>query len=178
MPKHYVYRMDHDTGFAPHTSNGMCTLCGCKTKTVESWAQPGSWVIAIGGKGTGKPGTLIYALEVEATPSLAELRRRSPALVAYLQGRSPSSRVLVSRHFYYLGNNAISLPASLERLVIRTQGCKTVADDDLARLIAHLERRFAPGVHGAPNNLPREVRGKCRCGRANKRLKQTGGEKA
>src|SRR5687767_10916373 len=64
MAKHYVYRMDHDTGFAPRVSKGTCTLCGCKTTTVEAWANPGSWIIGIGGKGTGRPDALIYALKV------------------------------------------------------------------------------------------------------------------
>jgi len=167
MAKHYAYRMDHDTGFAPHITRGACTLCGCKTTTVESWAQPGSWVLGIGGKGTGKPDALIYALEVEAAPSLERLRRESPSVAAYLEGRSRSSRVLVSKHFYYLGSNAVPLPPSLQRVVVRTQGCKCVDDEDVARLVAHLgQLRLCPGVHGAPNNPRRRPKGKCGCGRA------------
>jgi hypothetical protein len=83
MPNHYAYRLDHDTGFAPHIVNGICTLCGCKTTTIEQWAQPVSWIVGIGGNGTGKPNRLIYAMRVEATPSLEALCRREPFLTAY-----------------------------------------------------------------------------------------------
>src|SRR5258705_13245902 len=27
-PRHYVYRVDHDLGFAPHISGNLCTVCG------------------------------------------------------------------------------------------------------------------------------------------------------
>jgi len=158
MPKHYLYRMDHDTGFAPHISKSkkVCTLCGCKPTTIEAWAKPGSWVIGIGGKGTGKRDALIYALRVRATLTVAEFRRQFPDDAAYLAGRSLKgpSRVLVARHFYYLGNRAVALPAHLEHLVIRAQGCKKVADEDVAKLDAYLATNFGPGVHGSPNNPP------------------------
>ena len=72
MPKHYVYRMDHDVGFAPRVHRRACTLCGCKTTTVEQWAEPGSWVVGIGGLGTGRPDALIYAMRVNSTPSYRE----------------------------------------------------------------------------------------------------------
>jgi hypothetical protein len=168
MAKHYVYRMDHDTGFAPHVSEGLCTLCGCKTTTVEAWAKPGSWIIGIGGKGTGRPDALIYALRVEANPTLAEFQRQSPRRAAYLAGRSlkASTKVLVARHFYYLGSSAMSLPANLEHLMIRAQGCKTMADDDVARLDAYLAEQVGPGVHGLPNNPSRALSKGCGCGRA------------
>ena len=100
MAKHYTYRMDHDTGFAPHTSGGLCTLCGCKTTSVEQWAMAGSWVIGIGGNESGKPDALIYAMQVEEALSLGQFRRQAPKPAAYLRSLDPSSRVLVSRHFY------------------------------------------------------------------------------
>ena len=126
MAKHYVYRMDHDTGFAPHVSKTVCTLCGCKLTTVEAWAEPGSWVIGIGGNGTGRPDALIYALKFATTPTLGDLRRQSPHRAAYLAGRSlkPSAKVLVSHHFYYFGSNAVPLPSNLAHLIIARQGCK------------------------------------------------------
>jgi hypothetical protein len=179
MAKHYMYRMDHDTGFAPHVAEDVCTLCGCKTTTVEAWAEPGSWVIGIGGMGTGRPDALIYALKVEVNPSLAEFQRQSPQRAVYLAGRSlkPTSKVLVARHFYYLGNNAVSLPSNLKHLMIRAQGCKTASSDDVERLDAYLTGEFGPGIHGSPNNQSRTPRRRCGCGRANNRLDRTGGKK-
>ena len=166
MAKHYVYRMDHDTGFAPKASKRKCTLCGCKITTVEAWAEPGSWVIGIGGKRTGKPDALIYALKVDANPSLSEFRRASPTRAAYLTAPwlKPSAKVLVGRHFYYLGDNAVSLPPHLRHLIIRAQGCKTAADEDVVALDAYLAGRFGPGVHGDPNNESVTSKRRCGCG--------------
>jgi hypothetical protein len=167
MPPHYVYRMDHDTGFAPHVSRGLCTLCGCKTTTVEAWAEPGSWVIGIGGKGTGRPDALIYAMRVEANPTLARFRRDSPHQAEYLGGSAlkPSANVLVAHHFYYLGDHAVSLPPSLKHLVIRFQGSKRVADGEACRLDSFLAKRFGRGAHGYPNNASPPLGRKCGCGR-------------
>jgi hypothetical protein len=170
MAKHYVYRMDHDTGFAPHVARSICTLCGCKTTTVEAWAEPGSWIIGIGGKGTGKPDALIYALKVKANPTVAEFKRQSPRRAAYLAGKSvsPVSKILVSHHFYYLGNNAVSLRSDLEHLIIRAQGCKKVSENDVERLDGYLAKRFGLGMHGRPNNSSRVLQRRCGCGRAKK----------
>ncbi len=41
MPKNYVYRLDHDTRFAPNIDYEICTLSGCKKTTVEKWAERG-----------------------------------------------------------------------------------------------------------------------------------------
>lgn len=171
MAKHYVYRMDHDTGFAPHVARGICTLCGCKTTTVEAWAKPGSWVVGIGGKGTGKPDALIYALKVKGSPTLEAFKRRFPQRAAYLAGKSlnPSSKILVARHFYYLGKNAVPLPSSLKHLIIRRHGCKTVSENDVGRLDGYLAKRFGPGVRGRPNNSSHALQRRCGCGRANNR---------
>ena len=65
VAKHYVYRMDWDTGFAPNTKYGICSLSGCKKNSIERWAEQGSWVIGIGGNNTGKSDKLIFAMEVE-----------------------------------------------------------------------------------------------------------------
>lgn len=166
MTRHYVYRLDHDTGFAPHPGGRRCTLCGCKKTSVELWAQPGSWIVGIGGKGTGRPDCLIYSMRVDGASSLATLRRHSPRLVAYLRGRglSPSSRVLVSSHFFYFGRNAVRLPRELAGLIIRQQGCKVASDEDVMRLSSFLARRFKPGVQGQPNNPDRTVLRSCHCG--------------
>ena len=73
-----------------------------------------------GGKRTGKPDALIYALRVEDNPTLARFRRQCPRQAAYLASRSlkPSSEVLVAHQSYYLGNSASALPSKLKHLVI------------------------------------------------------------
>ena len=114
--KNYAYRLDHDTGFAPHITGKICTLCGCKTTSIEKWAQPGSWVVGIGGKGTTKSDCLIYAMEVESNSTVAELRRNVPLLTDYLEGHKvkdrkigASARILMSRRFYYFGERGSCL---------------------------------------------------------------------
>jgi hypothetical protein len=166
--KNYAYRLDHDTGFAPHVLDGVCTLCGCKTTTIEVWAQPGSWVVGIGGNRTGKPNLLIYAMQVKSNPTVAELRLRSPHRTDYLRGHEirASARILMSSRFYYFGDKAISLPSELQQgLIISREGCKKVTDKDIARLVAHLEGHSSIGKHGDPNNPTWQTPTQCGCSR-------------
>jgi hypothetical protein len=154
MVKHYAYRMDHDTGFAPNTAYGLCSLSGCKVTTVERWAKPGSWVIGIGGKGTSQPDKLLYAMEVIESLSLQAFTRRYPRKSLYLRGKAVPN-VLISRHFWYFGNRAIELPPYLHLLIVDRQGCKRVAHQDIVALEKYLmEGGLEPGVYGRPNNSP------------------------
>jgi hypothetical protein len=72
--------------------------------------------------------------------------------------------VLVSRQFYYFGNQAITLPGRLQHLIIDRHGCKKVADEDIDRLLSYVTRRFAPGVHGMPNNPEPPLKSSRACG--------------
>lgn len=152
-PRHYVYRMDHDTGFAPRVYSDFCFLCGCKSTTVELWAQHGSWIVGIGGLGTGNPDRLIYAMRVAATPTLQEFARQHPDAARYhvRSGILQGAPVLVSRHFFYFGKNAVSLSARLRALQIDRHGSRRIASADIGILEDFL-RRFGPGKHGEPNN--------------------------
>lgn len=151
--KHYVYRIDHDRGFAPNADLGICTLCGCKINTIESWAKEGSWIIGVGGNGTGKPNKLIYAMEVEKVLSRAQFKKDYRRKSAYLRGKAISAEnVLLSRKFYYFGNNAIDLPKEIQAIIIQGRGCKLVSDNDVSRLSKYLSRRYNCGKHGRPNN--------------------------
>lgn len=164
VAKHYVYRMDYDTGFAPNISHGICTLSGCKEGTIEEWAQEGSWVVGIGGNNTGKPDMLIYAMEVEKNVSCSDFRKDFPAKSKYLSQKKAGNRVLVSKRFYYLGDSALALPPRLRNLVIDRHGCRCVEDDDIKELSQILEGRFGIGVHGKPNNAHDEAPSPEGCG--------------
>ena len=104
-------------------------------------------------------------MKVEGVLLVAELRSRSPHLVRYLRGREidPSSKVLLSRYFYYFGDTAISLPPTLQGLTIHGRGCKRLADEAIRRLDAYLAQTHAPGEHGAPNNPQPRPTAKCAC---------------
>jgi hypothetical protein len=151
---HYSYRIDHDLGFAPHIHRELCTLCGCKTTTIERWAKAGSWVIGTGGKNTGKTDALIYAMKVEKTLSYVLFMKAHPTHAAYLGGRGVSrdAPVLISSHFYYFGDHAPPLPRELSRVVHSTQGCKRLSDRDITLLNKLVLSHYHCGVLGKPNN--------------------------
>lgn len=165
MGKNYVYRMDHDTGFAPNTSFGICSLTGCKNsksgkrRNVEELAERGSWVIGIGGKGTNRPDKLIYAMEVESNLPLDQFREKYHGKSKYLKGHTPGSNVLISCKFYYFGENAIDVPSELKHIIIDRQGFWKVSDDDMKKLKSHLSKKYKYGVYGDPNNP--EAKEKC-----------------
>ena len=157
MPPHYSYRVDHDLGFAPHVWRNIATVCGCKTTTIERWAQTGSWIIGIGGNGTGQSNKLVYAMKVTEIPTYGAFRVAHPAAAAYLNQHSftDDARVLVSsRDFYYFGNHALTIPAMLQHIIHPTQGCKRVSDKDIDLLMATVIGDLKPGRHGRPNNGP------------------------
>ena len=156
MVKHYSYRVDHDVGFAPYLVGDISIVCGCKSSTLERWAEPGTWIVGIGGKGTGKPDSIIYAMRVDYTPSFREFSKRWPheSTRHSCMGTDPDVPVLVSEHFYYFGNNALKLPPSLKGIAIRTQGCKRIDTAQVAILRRLLARQGKPGVYGVPNNEP------------------------
>ena len=164
MPKNYIYRMDHDTGFAPNIKYGICTLCGCKKTIIEKHAEKGSWVIGIGGNGTGKPNKVIYAMEVEDTPSYSKFKKEYPGKSRYLKGRcNPEMHVLISRKFYYFGDNAFCLPNNLKHIIIYQQGRKCVSEEDIAKLTKHILSKWPGyGIHGKPNNSNHQTLSKCR----------------
>jgi len=154
---HYSYRMARDTGFAPHVERGACSLCGCKETTIERWATPGSWVVGIGGEGTRQPDRLIYAMQVEETPQVAEFRRSHPDWAAYLdREHPPEARVLLSTRFWYFGDRAPDLPPRLAVLNHPVQGCKSLTDEQVDLLRDWLQAGWKPGKHGRPNNPERK----------------------
>ncbi len=156
MAKHYSYRVDHDRGFAPYLVGDIAMVCGCKSSTIERWAEPGTWVVGIGGKGTGKPDALIYAMRVDYTPSFLEFSKRWPdeSKKHRDMDTDPDVPVLVSEHFYYFGNNALKIPRGLKDIVIHAQGCKRINGTDVTKLRRLLTRQGEPGAYGVPNNKP------------------------
>jgi hypothetical protein len=58
----YVYKLVHDTGFAPNPFHGWCTLACCKPK-IRSTASPGDWVVGVTPRSDGE--RLAYFMRVE-----------------------------------------------------------------------------------------------------------------
>jgi len=162
MPRHYIYRIDHDEGYAPNVDFGICTLCDCKKTSVEKWAQRCSWVIGVGGNNTGKPDKLIYAMEVEKVLPFFKFRSTYVRKSTYLQAKriKPTANVLLSRKFHYFGDKAIDFPNDLQHIIIAGRGCRKVSDGDIAKLNKYLKSRYAHGKWGNPNN-PKKQRTRC-----------------
>lgn len=159
MPKHYAYRMDHDTGFAPHIAGEICSVIGCKCdksgkkRNIEESAEAGSWVIGIGGSGTKQPDKLIYAMQVNDNISREQFKSDYRKESAYLKADDNGTRALISTKFYYFGENALTVPENLINIIASTQGCRLVSDENIAKLEEYfLENRIKAGKHGEPNN--------------------------
>ena len=70
--------------------------------------------------------------------------------------------MLVSRHFFYFGENAIKLPKDLKHIIIDRQGFWKLDDKDITKLMKYLkEEKKDVGVHGTPCNLTEEFEIKC-----------------
>lgn len=171
----YIYRMDHDTGFAPNTKYGICTLSGCKkrkkdgTRNIEELAKKGSWVIGIGGKDTNQSNKLIYAMEVEENLRYFQFKKRYYGKHnEYLRQKKlkrgkHGTNVLVSHKFYYFGNNAVDFPKKPKRIIIKGRSFKHLRGDEeldkpgineLEKFKKRLLNKYKHyGVFGKPNNL-------------------------
>ncbi|MDP2998203.1 MAG: hypothetical protein Q8N47_12005 [Bryobacterales bacterium] len=124
--KLYSYVVDHDTGLAPNPHFGVCTLCRCKyrkcptkPRNIVELAEVGDWVEGTGGadkKKSAGHGKLVYAMRVDKKLTREEYYT-CPRFKAREDNEPPkgdSERhgqfVLISRHFYYFGAKAITIP--------------------------------------------------------------------
>jgi len=160
MAKHYVYRIRCDTGFAPHIEGDICTLSGCKNskdgkrKNIEESAEKGSWVVGIGGNETRQADKLIFAMKVEENLTYFNFKQKNPKESQYLNREKAGSNVLISKKFYYLGNNAIELSKELRHIIWRRPNCRCITDKDVKRLKDFFLKKgyYKYGVYGKPSN--------------------------
>jgi Nucleotide modification associated domain 2 len=181
MPTLYSYVVDHDNGFAPNPSGGLCTLAKCKYGTrrrnVVEMAREGDWIVGTGGSTGFKRGEsanvneLIYAMRVDRKITLSEYCReyRNRRIDAEPDEAVADGRfALISKHFFYFGRNAIDISEipdkHLDRsLVKRGQGYRSKFPQAFIEEFSKwLSATFAIGVHGLPCK-PRDdvVRPKC-----------------
>ncbi len=167
MAKNYVYRMHHDTGFAPHIEESLCFLSGCKCsktakrKNIEEAAQQGTWIIGIGGNLTKQANKVIYIMKVKDNISREQFRKDYPKQSTYINPNHVGTRVLVSDNFYYFGDKAIEMPKNLEHLIVTRQGSKLVQPTEIDEVKNYLKiKKLKPGKHGKPNNPDYDDNGK------------------
>ena len=138
MPRLFSYVVEHDTGHAPNPYFRICTLCRCKFRkspdgkpNIVELAEEGDWIVGTGGanrKRSAGHGRLVYAMRVDEKLSRREyyrdprFRKKKPVTNGSYQQQQGDNKpprneferdqqfVLISRRFYYLGRNAVTIP--------------------------------------------------------------------
>jgi len=149
----------------------------------------GDWLIGTGGasKRSAGHGKLVYAMLVteklarEKYFSDSRFAQKKPVKTStstYERKRGDNKRprkafekreqfVLVSRHFFYFGNNAIDIPAKFRRRGFEKKGpgFRCPSDPaDVCRFVDWLEKERKPGKHGKPcQKLIDKPKGSKRC---------------
>jgi hypothetical protein len=176
LGKVYSYVVDHDNGYGPNPYFDLCTLCRCKyrkrqevkRRNIVELAEVGDWVIGTGGasKESAGHGRLVYAMRVDEKPNRwkyftdGRFEKKKPVKTGtYEQTRGDNELpiddfekhkqfALVSRHFYYFGENHINIREfNLEK---KGPWFRYVDPADFCRFVESLERTHKPGKHGEP----------------------------
>ena len=176
----FSYVVEHDRGYAPNPYFGACTLSRCKYKeaprnrrNVVELAEPGDWIVGTGGANKTKSAghhKLIYAMKVEQKITRGEYFRSRAFAPKRPSGKdgdyrskgdnsSPKNEfeknkqyVLISRkHFYYFGNNAISIPLDkFPHLEKKGPGFRSKFQDDCIKRFEKWIATHKAGKHGDP----------------------------
>lgn len=165
MPTLFSYVVDHDLGFAPNPSSGYCTLVHCKfggnsgRRNIVELAEVGDWIIGTGGrsKDSAGHGRLVYLMRVDEKLSfdgfLSDLRFRGRRDCRDFG--SGNIFALISRRYFYFGENALNLltlpNALVTGLVKRGPGFRHDYPADKIKLLAKwFWKKYKLGVHGEP----------------------------
>lgn len=94
----YMYVVVRDFGFAPNPFHGRCTLTTCKP-SIRRQAQPGDWVVGMGGTRLKAVGRCIFAMQVDAVTTFDEYWR-TPRFFDKRPVRNGSLKMLVGDNIY------------------------------------------------------------------------------
>lgn len=187
MPKLFSYVVDHDYGYAPNPYDGYCTLAQCmygkNSKNITDKAEPGDWVVGTGGvkEVSAGHGKIIYVMRLDEKISLASyyldprFKGRSDNLSR--DRKNKNRNVLISKHFYYFGNNAIEIskiPREFLKHPLEKKGPRYRADFDprfIKQFTSWLEKNYRIGMHGSPCGSDEDklkIRLKCKPNRGGK----------
>jgi hypothetical protein len=161
----FSYVVDHDLGFAPNPSPGYCTLVHCKfggdsgRRNIVELAEVGDWIVGTGGsnKDSAGHGKLIYLMRVDEkipfTSFLSDPRFRSRFDCRDFGNGNVFA--LVSRRYFYFGENALDLmilpDALVAGLVKRGPGFRRDYPENKLKLLARwFQKKYSVGMHGDP----------------------------
>lgn len=99
MPRTYFYVVDRDFGFAPNPFHGTCTLATCKPD-IRARAQPGDWVVGMGGARLQAQGRCVFAMKVTETCSFTQYWG-DPEYRAKRPVRNGSLKMMVGDNIYH-----------------------------------------------------------------------------
>jgi len=185
----YRYVVNWDAGTAPNPFGGWCTLAICKPR-IRKAAERGDWIIGFRKRRNDHvvyvmevEGSLSFA-EYWGDKRFSNRRPGRTQFPDNLyrpngaggfeqianrvhgpecaKGDLGGQRVLISRRFWYFGEESPPIPTELAHLVHSTQGHvvhRRRRDDDIAQLGAWLQL-WEPGAIGNPIDAPRDILGK------------------
>ena len=130
MSKVYVYVVDRDFGFAPNPFHGFCTLATCMSG-IRRGAKVGDWVIGVGGARLKATGQCIFAMRITQKLTMVgdniyhydSIRQEWYQADSHhsnadgsvnphnLRTDTKADNVLLSRHFFYFGREAPTIPS-------------------------------------------------------------------
>ncbi|MGH9683193.1 MAG: hypothetical protein ACRD4S_06250 [Candidatus Acidiferrales bacterium] len=190
--KLYSYVVQHDNGHAPNPYFGVCTLCRCKfdehrkRRNIVELADEDDWIVGTGGadeRRSAGHGELVYAMRVDEKLTRGEYyadprfeSKRPSARGSYAKKRGDNLKpadkfenrkqfALISKHFFYFGKNAIPIPKSkFHHLEKKGPAFRKDFDEAyIKRFVGWLQKKCAPGKHGAPWYRVDESKGSKRC---------------
>ncbi len=175
--------VEHDTGHAPNPYFGVCTLCLCKfrksagkRRNIVELADKGDWIVGTGGANRNRSagnGRLVYAMRVDEKLTRGEyfrdlrFRKKKPVTNGSYQqqqgdNKPPSNGfernqqfVLISRHFYYWGRKAVTIPKRFREHPIRPlekkgPGFRSKFSPDFVEAFVKWIRTKSTGNNGEP----------------------------
>jgi hypothetical protein len=195
MPRLFSYVVEHDRGHAPNPYFRVCSLCRCKFRkrpgrpsNVVELAETGDWVVGTGGanlKRSAGHGKIVYAMQV--TDKLtrqqyflaSRYRKKKPIENGSYEQQMGDNKcpvgsfkrneqfVLISRHFFYFGRNAIDIEKKkFPDLEKSGPGFRSDFDPAyIARFVKWLKKE-TPGRHGDPQmqaNVVSKQKGQDKC---------------
>lgn len=181
----FSYVVDHDNGFAPNPTRGLCTLAKCKfskssKRNVVEMAEKGDWIIGTGGSAglargeSAGHGKLIYAMRVDDKIPLESYchKYEGKRIDADYDGVVTEGRfALISRHFYYFGRKALAIPQRFSDYPLEKKGPgyrRDFSESFIKEFTGWLDDNFRVGTYG-PSCKPSEQLTGRRCSPRRKR---------
>ena len=192
QPDLFSYVVDTDSGFAPNPYGDICTLACCKS-SIRQNANIGDWIIGTTkSPNTGRLVYAMQvdrSLTFDLYWDYPEYEHKKPCknnmcgdniykkgtngvLVQmknishgeeHFQSDTKVNRVLISKTFYYFGQEAPEIPSQHKNIIKKGRGYKRTRPtaknyDVVTEFLEWLQNNFKQGVHGNPAHLKKKCK--------------------